>query len=1272
MPLRYLCISWLLLLLTTSTVVAQAPTLAPKDVLASQQDGNQVTINFTRGNGARRIVIARRQQPVTSVPQNGKDYNHQTQFGLGETLQPDEFVVYDGEHAGFVMTGLAPNTTYHLAVFEYNGSSFSTQYLLTPARGTASTLAAPSIPASQISFSQLNGNSVRISWINGNGNRRLVLMREGGPIQVNPADLVTYNGNTVFGLGANLGNQTYSVAYTSNNTVNSVDVTYLNPSKQYYVKVFELVGNSGPVYQPAGAPEASFTTLDRPTQPTSGLVAGTREANSLNLAWNNGNGTRRLVIAREGQPNSAIPADGIDPIPNTDFTKAVEIAPGHKAIYNADANRFFTMTGLKKGTTYYFKFYESSGTGNQTTYLSTTAPELALTTFAEPTQAPSALLFSNASTTGVTATVTPGNGTGRLFIMKAGAPVDAMPQENQVYNAVQSFGMGSQIGNGNFAVQSGPGNQVNVINLTPGVTYHYAVFEYNGNSTRLYHPQPVRGSFTQSNRPSVAASAFRSSLHDVDKFRLGWTNGNGQFRLVIMRKGQPVSMRPQDGISYSTNARFDLATDLGEGHKAVYAGSSTVVDVTGLEPNSTYHISIFEGAGSGAQATYLTQTILTGQASTLGAPSIGSSQLLVQPNGTVRASLRLTAGNGSGRLWVMRKDAPVSFEPQDLQNYSSSNSFGHTGAHVGNGHYVISQQNTNIQEVINLEPGTTYHFAVFEYNGSNNKVYNRQQVARLGFSTLQRPTVASTALSVTQLDGASMRLGWTNGNGQFQLIVARAGAPVQFRPTDGVRYTANANFAQAPTVGADEKIVYNGSTGVADLNGLLHATTYHFAVFDYAVANGQAYYLTSSWLSGQQATVGYPTVQTSNAQASNIGANQATIGWTNGNGSQRMLLIRKGQPVTVIPQQYVNYSASTSFASAGTLPDGSRVMARTSNTSAVVAGLEAGTTYHFALFEYNGTSAPAFLQAQSATGSFTTIGAPQEAATQAMVDQQTNTSLRLRWTNGSGQRRLIAVSENAPVSGAPADLQRYTANSFFGNGQQLPAAAGAAPAHVVYNGTGSEVVITNLKKDVRYYFAIWEFNDFGATLYYQAVAPLRGELSANAPLPLQLLAFTATPFNHAVRLQWTTAQESNTSHFDIEHSNNGQRFEKIGRIAAAGHSVQTRQYQYEHAGTGAGNYRLRMVDIDGSFSYSSIVQVNARSTGTNPNLQWLAPQQLLRVPVQSVPAHVVVLNMHGQQLRHAVVAAGSNTVSLAGLPAGTYEVVYWYKQQPQHLRIAVL
>lgn len=98
-------------------------------------------------------------------------------------------------------------------------------------------------------------------------------------------------------------------------------------------------------------------------------------------------------------------------------------------------------------------------------------------------------------------------------------------------------------------------------------------------------------------------------------------------------------------------------------------------------------------------------------------------------------------------------------------------------------------------------------------------------------------------------------------------------------------------------------------------------------------------------------------------------------------------------------------------------------------------------------------------------------------------------------------------------------------------------------------------------------------------------------------LPIKLNSFSAKSYDDGTQLNWQTAQEINTSHFEIERSIDGNNFMKVGSENASGNSTNNRDYIYNDKlpatiqSLSKIYYRLKSVDLDGRFTYSDIVTI---------------------------------------------------------------------------------
>ncbi len=119
---------------------------------------------------------------------------------------------------------------------------------------------------------------------------------------------------------------------------------------------------------------------------------------------------------------------------------------------------------------------------------------------------------------------------------------------------------------------------------------------------------------------------------------------------------------------------------------------------------------------------------------------------------------------------------------------------------------------------------------------------------------------------------------------------------------------------------------------------------------------------------------------------------------------------------------------------------------------------------------------------------------------------------------------------------------------------------------------------------------------------------------AFSPLPVQLLDFTVTAKKPDALLQWSTAQEINSSYFTVQSGDDGQHWNNIGKVAAMGNSSVKTDYSFtDHGVMNSGKnvvyYRLLSTDIDGKISNSNIISLRINNTG-----QW-------SVQIYSNPVH---------------------------------------------------
>lgn len=142
------------------------PTVQTSNLTFTSIGATTLNLQWTNGNGARRIVLARQGAAVDATPADGTTYTANAAFGAGAQIGTGNFVVFNGSDNNANVSNLTPNTTYHFAVFEFNVTNATTDYLtVAPATGNATTAAAFTITGRVTASNStgLNGVSVTLT-----------------------------------------------------------------------------------------------------------------------------------------------------------------------------------------------------------------------------------------------------------------------------------------------------------------------------------------------------------------------------------------------------------------------------------------------------------------------------------------------------------------------------------------------------------------------------------------------------------------------------------------------------------------------------------------------------------------------------------------------------------------------------------------------------------------------------------------------------------------------------------------------------------------------------------------------------------------------------------------------------------------------------------------------------------------------------------------------------------------------------------------------------
>jgi hypothetical protein len=130
----------------------------------------------------------------------------------------------------------------------------------------------------------------------------------------------------------------------------------------------------------------------------------------------------------------------------------------------------------------------------------------------------------------------------------------------------------------------------------------------------------------------------------------------------------------------------------------------------------------------------------------------------------------------------------------------------------------------------------------------------------------------------------------------------------------------------------------------------------------------------------------------------------------------------------------------------------------------------------------------------------------------------------------------------------------------------------------------------------------------GISKYSGSDGTLSGPLMANSGttgftlmpifLPVKFVAYNVSALSDGQTLvKWSTSEENNVSHYIVERSTDGYNWQAIGQLPLAQQYSVFNNYSYvdKETITGIAFYRVKQVDIDGHFMYTSIKSIRSNS-----------------------------------------------------------------------------
>ncbi|MBL7741959.1 MAG: T9SS type A sorting domain-containing protein [Chitinophagaceae bacterium] len=795
-----------------------------------------------------------------------------------------------------------------------------------------------------------------------------------------------------------------------------------------------------------------------------------------------------------------------------------------------------------------------------------------------PTNQPTALILTPSFNTinGSFTAAVPGliNASAYLVIMSTSASLSSQPANGQVYNADDIISNGIVISvSGSTSFTTG--------SLTPGTTYYFFVYSYD-NATNCYHlVSPLTGNTATTTppactAPSLQATGLAASNVTGNSMDISYTRGNGDKIMIIARAGSSVTQAPFNSVSYSTG------TQIGTGNYVIYNGTATSFSYTSLSPNTTYFFALYEYNDAGI---CYNQVPLTGSFTTACVTPANVSSFVV------------SAGNGLATLTWANPSSTLCFD-QILVVASTASISGlgsdYTGAAnsgYSSGTQVVYRATGNTVTITGLTNNTTYFFKVFTRLGvlwsAGVELTGQPFDPSSGFQYLFGNIHAHSSYSDGNKENTSKTpkddfefardancmdfLGMSEHN--------HSGAGMSYSDyLTGYNQAQLLNGVTSPLTGNSIVTLWGMEWGVISNGG--HVLIYGFddkligweaGNYDNFVAKNDysTLWTTINNRSGAFATLAHPNTSDYNGLVSgyNTVAASAVVGSA----------IESG-PAFSVSTTYNDFPSSL-----GDLGYFKSMLAKGYHIAP-----QMDHDNHYMTFGTVNTNRTVLL----ATAKTRTAVMEAFRARRYYASQDCNARVEFKNNNdpmGSivtkGGLPSLSLLVTDPDGEVVSDIALWGAPV----GDPVPSSPLRSYSNVSnFSFTSGDAANVQPNNSTWYYFVIITQAD-GNKIVSSPIWYTRSDLA----LPVTLMSFTGqwSADKTAIHLNWATAREINTAKFIIQRSaDNGNTWNNIGTVNANGNSNFNQQYAFRDLYPSSKNwYRLKIVDIDGEYSYSKVV-----------------------------------------------------------------------------------
>ena len=773
-------------------------------------------------------------------------------------------------------------------------------------------VAQPTNQVTNVIVKPVSGSSdIRFDWTNGNGNKRLVIIKDATGV-FSPTNGSTYAANPDFTAGTNIQTGGGVVKSVFDGTGTTVTVSNLTPGNVYRVEVYEY-NTAGNLYQKNVATRNPLWFRTFTTTGDNNWVVPTGINFATVQAWGSGGGGG-------GGDTSGGTANGG--------------SGGGGGAYAASNG-----VSVTQGATFHAVVAAGGAGGSANGAGPVTPPGAGGFSFFGPTAVIGASLVKaeggSAGTSNSTANGGNGgqaaNSTGTLTTNNGGRGGKGADQAGGAGGSsgapdVDGNGINGQNGNDGATTNGGtaPGPRVGGGNGSDGQ-------DDGVNTAMAAAPTPGGGGGgTQDSNTSTGSPggnglvlvSFTQPINQDQVFAASISKAGGAAVTV-------VSSGPASNAIWFAPA--GTTTFAASGTMTTAAGNATSINAPATAGN--YQLFVVDAAGNASLASTATLTV-DNTPPTISGTSPTTGAFVTNSNVSYTLSEPIVAAAGSKIRWARTSGNPDAGSPHD---------------YLLTGGELTATTHTNIPLAsVTLVNGTVYTVTFDAVDAAGNPA--TQIVANNVTMDTSPPTVS--AHSITNIVPGGFDYNITSsevGIAYYEVTTSSTPpTPAEIKAGTGTGHVSSGSFA-IPVAAANT---------TKNITGLNPVTLYYV----YAVTEDQALNQSTPVVSDNATTsCAPPTIQATTAGTpfTAINAGTMTYNWTRGNGTGGVLVVaRAGAAVTFVPTSGQTYAGqiNSNYTSATAQPTGDKIVYRGSAASVALSGLLPGITYNFAVFEYNTTN----------------------------------------------------------------------------------------------------------------------------------------------------------------------------------------------------------------------------------------------------------------------------------------------------------------------------